>query len=60
MPNHWHVWFAIADADAGAAAAAAGGGKVLLAPMDMPIGRIAALQDPQGAYFNIIALKSQE
>src|ERR1700680_393838 len=60
VPNHWHVWFAIADADAGAAAAAAGGGKVLLAPMDMPIGRIAALQDPQGAYFNIIALKSQE
>jgi predicted enzyme related to lactoylglutathione lyase len=58
-PNHWHVWFAVADADASAAAAAAGGGKVILEPTDMAIGRIAALQDPQGAYFSIIAAKPQ-
>ncbi len=60
VPNHWHVWFAVSDADASATAAAARGGKVILEPTDMAIGRIAALQDPQGAYFNVIALKSQQ
>jgi predicted enzyme related to lactoylglutathione lyase len=59
VPNHWRVWFAVADADATAAAAQSAGAKVILEPMDMPIGRIAALVDPQGAAFNVIALNAQ-
>jgi len=57
VPNHWHVWFAVADTDASVAAASAGGATVVVAPLEMPIGRIATLRDPQGAYFSIIAPK---
>jgi len=59
VPNHWHVWFAAADADETAAKAASAGGTVLLAPLDMPIGRFTALADPQGAAFSVIALSPQ-
>jgi hypothetical protein len=59
VPNHWHVWFAVADADAAAATAAAGGATVILGPQDMDIGRIAVLRDPQGAGFSVIAMKPQ-
>jgi predicted enzyme related to lactoylglutathione lyase len=59
VPNHWHVWFAVADADAAVATATAGGASVLLGPQDMEIGRIAVLTDPQGAGFSIIAMKPQ-
>jgi uncharacterized protein len=55
-PNHWHVWFAVADTDATATAATAGGGTVTMAPLDMPIGRVASLKDPQGAFFSVIAM----
>jgi uncharacterized protein len=54
VPNHWHVWFAVANADATAAAATAGGGRMLVAPTDMAIGRIATIADPQGAVFSVI------
>lgn len=38
-----------------AAECAALGGKVLVAPTDIAgVGRFAVLQDPQGAFFNII------
>ena len=57
VPNHWHVWFAVSDADAAAAAAIAGGGTVVAGPLDMAIGRIATVQDPQGASFSVIAMK---
>jgi predicted enzyme related to lactoylglutathione lyase len=53
-PNHWHVYFGVADADATAAKAAETGGSVLAEPFDMPVGRIAVIQDPQGAVFSII------
>jgi predicted enzyme related to lactoylglutathione lyase len=55
IPSHWHVWFAVADTDAAASAAAVGGGRVIVAPMDVPVGRIATLADPQGAVFSVIA-----
>jgi uncharacterized protein len=53
-PNHWHVYFAIADADATAARATELGGSVLVPPFDIPVGRIAVLRDPQGAAFSIL------
>jgi uncharacterized protein len=52
-PNHWHVYFAAADADAAAAKAAELGGTVLVPAFDTPVGRIAVVRDPQGAVFSL-------
>jgi uncharacterized protein len=54
VPNHWYVYFAVADADATAAKAKELGGAVLAEPFDTPVGRMAAVRDPQGAVFSII------
>jgi uncharacterized protein len=54
VPNHWYVYFAVEDADATAAKAKALGGAVLAEPFDTPVGRMAAVRDPQGATFSII------
>lgn len=52
---HWEVYFGVADADAGAAAAQAAGGSVLMDPFEVAgVGRMALLQDPQGAQFWIL------
>lgn len=58
VPAHWRVYFAVADADATVAKATQLGGTVFMEPMDIPQGRFAALGDPQGAMFNVIALSS--
>jgi uncharacterized protein len=55
VPNHWHVYFAVVDADATAATAAAQGGQVPVGPLDIPsVGRSAVLTDPQGAMFSVL------
>ena len=54
VPNHWHVYFAVDDADATAAKATELGGSVMVAPFDIPVGRIAVLTDPQGAVFSVL------
>ncbi len=54
VPNHWHVYFAVDDADATAAKVTELGGSVMVAPFDSPVGRMAVLADPQGAVFSII------
>jgi len=54
VPNHWHVYFAVEDADATAAKATELGGSVMVAPFDTPVGRIAILTDPQGAVFSVL------
>ncbi len=54
VPNHWHVNFAVAGADAAAAKAAELGGAVIVEPFDIPVGRIAVISDPQGAVFSIM------
>ena len=51
----WLVYFGAADADAVAAAAAEAGGEVVVPPTDTAVGRMAALRDPQGAAFSVIA-----
>lgn len=53
-PSRWHVYFAVADADAAAATIAELGGTVLAGPFDTPVGRMAVAADPQGAAFSII------
>jgi predicted enzyme related to lactoylglutathione lyase len=52
----WRVTFWVADADQSAARAGELGGKVLLAPMDIPMGRFTVLADPQGAAFTAAAV----
>jgi uncharacterized protein len=55
VPNHWHVYFAVEDAPAAAQQATELGGSVLNGPMDISIGTMATLRDPQGGTFGIFA-----
>jgi predicted enzyme related to lactoylglutathione lyase len=54
VPSHWHVYFAVADADAAAAKVAELGGNVMVQPFDTPVGRMAVVSDPQGAVFSLM------
>jgi predicted enzyme related to lactoylglutathione lyase len=56
VPPHWSVYFAVEDADATVAKITSLGGSVLAPPMDIPQGRFAAVSDPHGAMFSVIAL----
>ena len=61
VPNHWHVYFAVDDADATAAKAAAEGGQIAAEPFDIPsVGRSAVLTDPQGAVFSVLKPSPQQ
>ena len=55
-PPMWGSYVTVADCDATAAQCTALGGKVCVAPTDIPnVGRFAMLQDPQGATLFVIA-----
>lgn len=55
IPNHWSVYFAVADVDATVAQAEALGGTLVAPAFGLPaVGRMAALQDPAGATFWIM------
>lgn len=61
VPNHWHVYFGVDDADATAAKASAAGGQVIAEPFDIPaVGRCAVLSDPQGAVFSVLKPGQQQ
>ena len=53
-PSYWLVYFGADDADATAAKATELGATTLV-QMDIGVGKIAALQDPQGAVFALYA-----
>ena len=53
VPNHWHVYFEVADTDASAAKVAELGGSVMVPPFDTPIGKMAVVSDPHGAVFSL-------
>ncbi len=56
VPPNWSSVFAVADADETVAKAKELGGTALMAGMDLPeIGRLAVLQDPTGAVFQVLA-----
>jgi predicted enzyme related to lactoylglutathione lyase len=55
IPPHWGVTFAVEDTDNAVELAEGLGAKVLMPPMDVPTGRIAALMDPQGAAFSLFS-----
>ncbi len=53
-PAHWHSYVSVPDVDAAAKRAVKAGGKVLVEPFDVPtVGRMAAIQDPQGAVLSL-------
>ena len=54
-PSYWLVYFGTGDIDATTAKATGSGGTALVPPMDIGIGKIAVLQDPQGAVFALFA-----
>jgi uncharacterized protein len=55
LPPHWQPYVAVDDPDATTAKAKELGGTALMEPMDVPkVGRLAVLQDPQGATFGVI------
>lgn len=50
-PTHWLVYFTVASCDETAAVIRESGGSVIVGPLDTPVGRVAAVGDPQGAAF---------
>ncbi|MBV8953749.1 MAG: VOC family protein [Solirubrobacterales bacterium] len=54
VPPHWSVCFAVKDCNATVAKARELGATIVAEPVDMPIGRFAAMTDPQGAAFTIM------
>jgi predicted enzyme related to lactoylglutathione lyase len=56
VPSHWMAYFAVADADATVAKAKELSANVVAGPMDIPVGRFAAMIDPQEAAFGVVQL----
>ena len=56
MPPHWGAYVTVSNIDQTLERCTALGGKVLMPPMEVPgVGRMAVLQDPQGAVLSVIA-----
>ena len=54
VPPHWNIYVAVASADAAAKKAKDLGGTLLMEPFDvMDVGRMAVIQDKQGAVFSV-------
>lgn len=51
----WCLWFGVDSADAAVDHVITGGGGVLSGPTDTPWGRLALVQDPEGAVFGVVA-----
>lgn len=59
MPPMWTPYFMVGDVDATASKAKEIGGRIYMAPIDLPnIGRFAVVGDPQGASFDIFKAPS--
>jgi uncharacterized protein len=54
-PNHWLVYFTVPDADLATTTTKAAGGALLNGPIDTGNGQIVVLEDPQGAFFAVVA-----
>ena len=55
VPSYWLTWFAVANHDDTVVKAKELGAQVLMEGMEMPeVGKMAILQDPQGAQFGVL------
>src|ERR687896_85296 len=50
-PTHWLVYFTVESLDEAVATIREAGGSIIAGPMVTPVGRVAAVGDPQGAAF---------
>src|SRR5262245_31558055 len=53
VPPNWLSYIGTPDVDATANQVSSLGGKVIMGPQDIPVGRFAILGDPQGAVFAV-------
>jgi predicted enzyme related to lactoylglutathione lyase len=53
VPDHWSVYFSVADTDAAIARATELGATVVMGPDETPFGKLATLTDPTGAIFKL-------
>lgn len=53
-PSHWMTYFSVDDTDSTVDALVKAGGSVVQPAFDMQSGRMAVVQDPQGAVFAVI------
>lgn len=56
VPNHWAVYFTVADIEASVAKVAELGGAIMMGPTAIEPGTFAVVADPVGAPFNLIQL----
>lgn len=55
VPNHWGIYFGVADTAATVKKVESLGGKTVVPPMDVPkVGIMAVFTDPQGAHFSVM------
>ena len=58
MPSMWGCYVTVADVDETLAKVRSLGGSVLMEPMEVKgVGRMAVIQDPQGATLSVIDLR---
>jgi uncharacterized protein len=50
VPSYWEVYFLVEDLDRGMETIKSAGGQIMAGPIEIPVGRIAAGPDPQGAW----------
>lgn len=55
VPAHWSVYFGVDDTDAALAKTVELGGSIVMPAEDTPYGRLAAVADPTGAQFKLVA-----
>lgn len=53
LPPHWMNYFGVEDCDAAATKVTELGGRVMVAPFEMSVGKIAVVSDPTGAVFTL-------
>jgi hypothetical protein len=58
VPPHWMMYVTVSDIDAAAKKVTELGGKVCVPPTDIPPGRFAVVNDPQGATFSLFQFKT--
>ena len=54
MPPHWQVYFIVDNMDEALERATSKGASVGFGPIDVPVGRLATIVDPQGAVVSLI------
>jgi uncharacterized protein len=59
-PPYWQVYFVVENTDEAVEKTKSAGGRLIFGPLDIPVGRMATLFDPQGAAFSIIELHMPE